>query len=76
MLNNNAGKPNIVMILTDDQGAWARGCAGNEEIQTPNIDRLAETGIRFENLFCTSPVCSPAEGVITDRKDTVTALCA
>ena len=52
--------PNIVMILTDDQGPWALGCCGNEELHTPNIDRLASTGTRFENFFCTSPVCSPA----------------
>jgi len=52
--------PNVVFILTDDQGPWALGCAGNEEIQTPNIDRLAGGGVRFENFFCASPVCSPA----------------
>lgn len=49
-----------MFILSDDQGAWALGCAGNDEIRTPNLDRLAESGIRFENFFCTSPVCSPA----------------
>ena len=53
-------RPNVVFILTDDQGPWALGCAGNEEIRTPNLDRLAGTGVRLENFFCTSPVCSPA----------------
>lgn len=53
-------RPNIVFILSDDQGAWAMGCAGNREVKTPNLDRLAGSGIRFENFFCTSPVCSPA----------------
>ena len=52
--------PNIVFILTDDQGPWAAGCYGNPEIRTPNIDRLAAEGVRFENFYCTSPVCSPA----------------
>ncbi|MGD2175564.1 MAG: sulfatase-like hydrolase/transferase, partial [Candidatus Brocadiaceae bacterium] len=52
--------PNAVFILTDDQGPWAAGCYGNSEIRTPNIDRLAATGLRFESFFCTSPVCSPA----------------
>ena len=33
-------KPNILFILTDDQGAWAMGCAGNTDIYTPNLDRL------------------------------------
>lgn len=53
-------KPNILFILTDDQGAWALHCAGNSEIHTPNLDRLAAQGMRFENFFCASPVCSPA----------------
>ena len=53
-------RPNILFILTDDQGPWAMGCAGNRELQTPNLDRLAADGIRFDNFFCTSPVCSPA----------------
>ena len=53
-------KPNVVFVLTDDQGPWALGCAGNPEIRTPNLDKLAKTGTRFDNFFCTSPVCSPA----------------
>jgi len=53
-------RPNILFVLTDDQGAWAMGCAGNEEIHTPVLDHLAEQGTRLENFFCTSPVCSPA----------------
>lgn len=53
-------RPNVIVILTDDQGYWALGCAGNEEIRTPNLDRLAASGTRFENFFCVSPVCSPA----------------
>ncbi len=60
--------PNIVFILTDDQGYWAMGCAGNPEIRTPNLDRIARTGIRFENFFCVSPVCSPARAsILTGR---------
>lgn len=57
---NASKQPNVVFILTDDQGIWANGCYGNPEIRTPNIDRLADTGIRFTNFFCTSPVCSPS----------------
>jgi len=53
-------RPNVLVIMSDDQGAWAMGCAGNPEIRTPNLDRLADRGIRFANFFCTSPVCSPA----------------
>ena len=64
MASVNPEKPNIIFILSDDQGAWAMGCAGNEELDTPNLDRLAATGIRFANFFCASPVCSPARASI------------
>lgn len=61
-------KTNIILVLTDDQGAWAMHCAGNSELKTPNLDKLAERGMRFENFFCTSPVCSPARAsLLTGR---------
>jgi choline-sulfatase len=61
-------RPNIVFVLADDQGCWALGSAGNDEIHTPNLDRIAATGIRFENFFCASPVCSPARAsILTGR---------
>ena len=53
-------RPNVIFILTDDQGVWAASCYGNAEIRTPNIDRLAARGMRFENFFVASPVCSPS----------------
>ena len=53
-------RPNILFILSDDQGAWTLGCGGNSEIHTPALDSIAENGIRFDNFFCASPVCSPA----------------
>ncbi len=68
MPNKDKKKPNIIMFLTDDQGYWALGCNGNEEIITPNIDKLAEEGARFENFYCVSPVCSPARAsLLTGR---------
>jgi arylsulfatase A-like enzyme len=63
-----ASGPNIVLILCDDMGAWAMGCAGNPEIQTPNLDRMAAGGMRFTNFFCASPVCSPARASIFTGK--------
>lgn len=61
-------KPNIIFILTDDQGYWSLGCYGNKEIRTPNIDKLAKTGVQLNNFFCTSPVCSPARAsLLTGR---------
>ena len=57
-------KINVIFILTDDQGVWAAGCYGNPEIRTPNIDRLAATGVRFQNFFVATPVCSPSRATL------------
>lgn len=57
-------QPNLLFILTDDQGAWAMNCAGNTDISTPYLNSLAEHGMRFDNFFCASPVCSPARASI------------
>jgi arylsulfatase A-like enzyme len=51
---------NVVLIMTDNQGAWTLGCYGNKDIPTPNIDQLASNGIRFTRAFSSNPVCSPA----------------
>ncbi|HDS74235.1 MAG TPA: DUF4976 domain-containing protein, partial [Firmicutes bacterium] len=68
MASTDPKRPNVVFILSDDQGAWALGCAGNSEIRTPNLDSLAANGTRFENFFCASPVCSPARAsILTGR---------
>ncbi|MCL4507439.1 MAG: sulfatase-like hydrolase/transferase, partial [Chloroflexi bacterium] len=68
MASRDPSQPNIVFILTDDQGAWAMGCAGNQEIRTPNLNRIAASGMRFEQFFCASPVCSPARAsILTGR---------
>lgn len=61
-------KPNILFILTDDQGAWAMRCSGTPELYTPNLDRIAAEGMRFENFFCASPVCSPARASLMTGK--------
>jgi choline-sulfatase len=60
--------PNIIVIMTDDQGPWALGAAGNREIATPTLDTLAREGTFFENFFCASPVCSPSRAsLLTGR---------
>jgi arylsulfatase A-like enzyme len=51
--------PNVILILTDNQGAWTIGPYGNRDIKTPNLDRLAAEGIRFDHAFANNPVCSP-----------------
>jgi len=52
-------RPNVVFILTDNQGAWSLGCYGNPDIRTPNIDRMAAEGMRFTRALSSNPVCSP-----------------
>ena len=56
---DESSKPNVVLIMTDNQGAWTLGCYGNPEIQTPNIDRLAAEGTLFSRCYANNAVCSP-----------------
>ncbi|HHN46005.1 MAG TPA: DUF4976 domain-containing protein [Planctomycetes bacterium] len=68
MPHSKTPRPNVVFILSDDQGFWAMRCAGNPEIRTPSLDRLAASGMLFERFFCASPVCSPARAsILTGR---------
>jgi arylsulfatase A-like enzyme len=55
-----ASRPNIVFILMDDQRWDDLGYAGHPFVQTPNIDRLAHEGVRFNHAFVTTPLCSPS----------------
>lgn len=55
-----AGRPNFLVIYTDDQGIGDVGCYGHPEVQTPHLDRLAKGGARFTNWYSNSPVCSPS----------------
>ncbi len=53
-------QPNIIVVMADDHGQWALGSYGLEGIETPNIDWLAERGVRFSNAMSPAPVCSAA----------------
>ena len=55
----SSGRPNIVLILTDDQGMNDVGCYGSE-IRTPNIDSLAHEGAKFDNFYVASSICTPS----------------
>ncbi|NND07059.1 MAG: sulfatase-like hydrolase/transferase [Saprospiraceae bacterium] len=61
-------QPNIIFILTDDQGYADAGCYGSADIRTPNIDRLAETGIRFSQMYANAPICSPSRAALLTGK--------
>ena len=53
-------RPNILIIMSDDHAQWAAGCYGNRELRTPALDQLAASGLRLDNAFTPTPVCSPA----------------
>lgn len=57
-------KPNIILILTDQHCLSAVGCYGKTSCLTPNIDKLAQDGVRFETAYTVSPVCSPSRATI------------
>lgn len=57
-------RPNIVLIISDDHGLADSNCYGNKAVRTPNIDRIANEGVRFDFAFCASTLCSPARAVI------------
>ena len=58
--HSNTQRPNIVLIMTDQQTYNTLGCYGNSTIKTPNIDRLAAEGVLFERAYTTCPLCAPA----------------
>ncbi len=60
----NANKPNIIFILTDDQRFDALGYAGNKFISTPEMDKLAKDGTYFENAMVTTPICAASRASI------------
>ena len=69
--------PNLVYIFADQLRACSVGCYGNEEIDTPRIDRLAAQGTRFTNAVSTSPICTPHRAcLMTGRYPTVTGVLA
>jgi arylsulfatase A-like enzyme len=55
-----SAKPNILFIMTDDQAVSAMGAYGNDILRTPNMDRLAREGMRFEYAFVTNSLCAPS----------------
>ncbi len=63
-----AEKPNVIVILTDDLGANDLGCCGSKYHQTPNLDRLAKSGVRFTHATAACPVCSPTRAAIMTGK--------
>ncbi|NNE90026.1 MAG: sulfatase-like hydrolase/transferase [Verrucomicrobiales bacterium] len=63
-----AEKPNVIVIYTDDQGSIDANCYGATDLETPNIDRLANSGVRFTQMLAPSAICSASRaGLLTGR---------
>ena len=61
-------KPNFIIFLTDDQGYGDLSCMGATDFSTPNLDQMAERGVRFTDWYSNSPVCSPSRAsLLTGR---------
>lgn len=63
-------QPNVIYILADDMGYGDLSCYGQSNFSTPNIDRLAQEGIRFTNHYAGSTVCAPSRGSLMTGKHT------
>lgn len=63
-----AGPPNILYIMTDDHAAHMLSCYGSSIASTPNLDRIAQQGIRFSNAFCTNSLCAPSRATLLTGK--------
>lgn len=58
-------RPNFIVVFIDDMGWGDFSCFGNQNAQTPNVDRLASEGIRYSQFYVNSPICSPSRCALT-----------
>ncbi|MGB0582303.1 MAG: sulfatase-like hydrolase/transferase [Limisphaerales bacterium] len=63
------GRPNVVLLLSDDHNFRALGCSGNSVIRTPNLDRLANKGVFFDRCFTPNPICTPSRACLYTGQD-------
>lgn len=57
-------QPNVIVIMTDDQGSGDMGCYGASDLETPNMDAIAARGVRFTQFYSGAPVCSPSRAAL------------
>ena len=55
---------NLLFILCNEHNPRVLGCAGHPMIRTPNLDRLAASGVRFNNAYCNSSICVPSRAAL------------
>ena len=67
-LSEQNKRPNLIFIMTDDHASHALSCYGSRINKTPNLDRIAREGMRFDNCFCTNSICAPSRAVILTGK--------
>lgn len=66
--SNANRKPNVIFILSDDQGTLDLNNYGAKDLETPNLDALAKLGVRFTQFYAAAPVCSPSRAAILTGK--------
>ncbi len=66
--HNGKQKPNIILVYADDLGYGDLGSYGQKFIKTPNIDKLAKSGIKFTNFYASAPVCAPSRASLMTAK--------
>jgi len=65
-----AGRPNILLAISDDQSFPYAGAYGDKALNTPAFDRIAREGVLFQNAFCASPGCSPSRAALLTGRHT------
>ncbi|HLQ97958.1 MAG TPA: sulfatase [Candidatus Dormibacteraeota bacterium] len=65
---NQNKQPNIVFIMSDDHASHAMSCYGSQINETPNLDRIANNGMRLDNCFCTNSICAPSRAAVLTGK--------
>ena len=60
-------RPNVVILFTDDQGTLDARCFGSQDLRTPNIDKLAKTGVRFTQAYAHTVCCPSRAALLTGR---------
>ncbi|MCM4168373.1 N-acetylgalactosamine-6-O-sulfatase [Arenibacter antarcticus] len=71
--SSNLSKPNVIVIMTDDQGSIDLNSYGATDLYTPNMDRLAKEGVRFTQFYAGAPVCSPSRAALLTGKTNLRA---